>query len=122
MVPCWLHTPPLRVHTHAAPRALLSSYPPKSARFPSADTTTENPCRAAPTAPVPTSLGPCCPNCASARGATIRRTNSSTAAARGPLVREPFGGHERTARGLFGASLMETDRGRGWQDFMGRLL
>src|SRR5262245_53587395 len=58
-VPCWVHTPPLRVHTHAAPLKLLSPSPPTIAVFPSADTATENPCRAAPTAPAPTSLVPC---------------------------------------------------------------
>src|SRR5262245_22903871 len=59
LVPRWLHTPPLRVHTHAAPAIPLSPYPPTTAVFPSAVTATEFPCFAAPTANVPTSLVPC---------------------------------------------------------------
>src|SRR5262249_9110191 len=58
-VPCWLHTPPLRVHTHAAPAPPSSKPPPMTAVFPSADTATAFPWCAAPPAPVPTSLGPC---------------------------------------------------------------
>ena len=57
--PCWLQTPPLRVNTHAAPAAELSSSPPTIAVLPSADSATEKPCSATPTAPVPTSFGPC---------------------------------------------------------------
>src|SRR5262249_1251110 len=53
-----LHTPPLRVHTHAAPAPPSSKPPPMTAVFPSADTATELPWCAPPTAPVPTSLGP----------------------------------------------------------------
>src|SRR4029077_9628716 len=55
----WLHTPPLRVYTHAAPRLPLSDCPPTTAVFPSADTATEFPWNAMPTAPVPTNLAPC---------------------------------------------------------------
>src|SRR5438552_9505646 len=62
LAPCWLHTPPLRVYTHAAPAELLSPDPPTTAVFPSADTATELPWSAAPTAPVPTSLAPCWPH------------------------------------------------------------
>src|SRR5262249_22811394 len=57
--PCWLHTPPLRVYTHAAPAPPLSLYPPTMAVFPSADTATEAPWFALLAAPVPTSLPPC---------------------------------------------------------------
>src|SRR5580704_13525275 len=57
---------PLRVKTHAAPAPELSPGPPMVAVLPSADNATEKPCWAAPTAPVPTSFGPCCVNCASA--------------------------------------------------------
>src|SRR5206468_2830632 len=59
LAPCWLHTPPLRVNTHAAPALLLSRFPPTMAVSPSSDNATEAPCWAAPTAPVPTSLFPC---------------------------------------------------------------
>src|SRR5262249_52333244 len=59
LAPCWLHTPALRVYTHAAPTSLLSANPPTIAVFPSADSATASPCGAAPTAPVPTSLAPC---------------------------------------------------------------
>src|ERR1043166_2029175 len=58
-VPCWLHTPALRVKIHAAPRLLLSPYPPTTAVFPSADSETDTPCSAVPTAPVPNSFAPC---------------------------------------------------------------
>src|ERR1039458_8296004 len=58
--PCWAHTPPERVYTHAAPASLLSRGPPTMAVFPSADIATDWPCSAPPTAPVPTSLPPCC--------------------------------------------------------------
>ncbi len=46
--------------THAAPIKELSSGPPTMAVVPSAEIATEVPCRAYPTAPVPTSLLPCC--------------------------------------------------------------
>ncbi len=63
--PCWVQTPPLRVHTHTAPATPLSLSPPTRAVLPSAETDTRV-CWAAPTAPEPTSLGPCCENCARA--------------------------------------------------------
>src|SRR5260370_25888712 len=59
LAPCWVHTPPERVYTHAAPAELLSTAPPTTAVFPSPESATESPC-SAPTAPVPTSLAPCC--------------------------------------------------------------
>src|SRR5215469_12097948 len=56
--PCWLHTPPLRVNTHAAP--VLPAFPPTIAVLPSADSATERPWLAPPpAASVPTSFGPC---------------------------------------------------------------
>src|ERR1043166_9217715 len=57
--PCWLHTPPLRLYTQAAPSPESSRLPPTTAVFPSADSETDSPCSAAPTAPVPTSFAPC---------------------------------------------------------------
>src|SRR6516225_3364920 len=42
--PCWLHTPPERVKTHAAPAPPLSADPPTMAVFPSPDSETETPC------------------------------------------------------------------------------
>src|SRR5947209_1344412 len=61
--PCWFHTPPERVYTHAAPAPALSPAPPTKAVFPSADSATDVPCCTlrllSPTAPVPTSLPPC---------------------------------------------------------------
>src|SRR6266404_3623375 len=69
--PCCIQAPLLRVKTHAAPVAWsfckLSSGPPTRAVLPSDDSATDHPCRAppaTPTAPVPTSFGPCCANCA----------------------------------------------------------
>ena len=59
-LPCCVQTPPLRVNTHAAPVLLLSDHPPTMAVLPSADSATDMPWRALPTAPVPTSLLPCC--------------------------------------------------------------
>src|SRR6516165_8493231 len=60
LLPCWVHTPPLRVNTHAAPVALLSVCPPTIAVLPSADSAAETPCwTKLPTAPLPTSLLPC---------------------------------------------------------------
>ena len=59
LLPCWVQTPPLRVKTHAAPAFELSLGPPTMAVLPSADSATEKPWKAAPTAPVPTSLLPC---------------------------------------------------------------
>src|SRR5262245_836915 len=61
LFPCWVHPPPLLINTHAAPAPLLSSSPPTMAVtvLPSADSATDWPCRAAPTAPVPTSLRSC---------------------------------------------------------------
>src|SRR5262249_41127456 len=60
LFPCWVHTPPLRVNTHAAPTPLLSKNPPTMAVLPPPDSATEEPCAAVPPAPVPTSLLPCC--------------------------------------------------------------
>src|SRR5215831_20269861 len=67
---CCVQTPPLRVNTHAAPVAPrpkgadrshgLSPGPPTMALLPSADSATDMPWRAFPTAPVPTSFLPSC--------------------------------------------------------------
>src|SRR6185312_6111986 len=98
-VPCWgvptppvptsfwpfcCHRPLARVNTHAAPVLVSSSEPPMIAVLPSADSPTDVASAAAPTAPLPTSLLPCCLNCASAgddetRGAT--KSNAAAAAA-----------------------------------------
>src|SRR5262249_62237513 len=59
LFPCWLHTPPLRVNTHAAPAPALSLTPPTIAVLPSADSATEKPWAEFPTALLPTSLVPC---------------------------------------------------------------
>src|SRR5436190_913846 len=59
LLPCGVHTPPLRVNTHAAPALELSTGPPTTAVLPSADSVTEKPCAAAPLVLVPTSFGPC---------------------------------------------------------------
>src|ERR1700757_1704301 len=59
-LPCCVHTPPLRANTHAAPVLLLSDHPPTMAVLPSADSATDMPWRAFPTAPLPTSFLPCC--------------------------------------------------------------
>ena len=117
-VPCWVHTPPLRVHTHAAPVLLLSPGPPTTAVFPSADTATDDPCTAGPTAPVPTSLVPCCPNCAPALDASIRKTSISATLTRTPCRRrtrrnEPIwktslGGRRSERRTVMGAALLCT--------------
>src|SRR5262249_27196638 len=48
--PCWLHTLPLRVNTHAAPIAPLSPGPPTMAVLPSPDSATDQPSWAAPVA------------------------------------------------------------------------
>src|SRR5215470_19854501 len=59
---CWVHAPPDRVYTHAAPASLLSLGPPMIPVFPSPESETEWPCSASPVAPVPTSFGPCWAN------------------------------------------------------------
>src|SRR5262249_24578366 len=76
--PSWLQTPPIRVYAHAAPAALLSAFPPTRAVLPSADTETEIPWFAAPTAPLPTSLGPCRASCACAQRAVIKNASIVT--------------------------------------------
>src|SRR5262249_39659676 len=43
LFPCWLHTPPLRAQTHAAPVTLLTATPPTSAVVPAADSATGKP-------------------------------------------------------------------------------
>ena len=63
--PCWPHTLPLRVNTHAAP-ADPSPFPPTIGVLPSADRATGGPCRGPPAKPLPISFGPCSKNCASA--------------------------------------------------------
>src|SRR6266436_6734562 len=55
---CWVQTPRRRVKTHAAPLP-LSKGPPTMAVSPSADSATDQPCPAFPTALPPTSLSPC---------------------------------------------------------------
>src|ERR1043165_3349675 len=60
LLPCCVHTPPLRVNTHAAPIPPSSLFAPTMAVLPSADNATEDPCAASPAAPVPTNLFPCC--------------------------------------------------------------
>src|SRR5215468_3510117 len=59
LAPCWVHTPPLRMKTHAAPTFELSVSPPTMAVLPSVDSATDRPCPERPTAPLPTSLLPC---------------------------------------------------------------
>ena len=49
--PCCVHTPPVRVYTHAAPVLKLSSTPPTIAVLPSAEIETDRPCAAAPIDP-----------------------------------------------------------------------
>ena len=66
LLPCWVQTPLLRVKTHAAPMILLSASPPAMAVLPSAESATDQPCSASPTAKVPASFDPSCENCASA--------------------------------------------------------
>jgi tripartite-type tricarboxylate transporter receptor subunit TctC len=56
LLPCWVQPPPLRVKTHAAPVYDLSPTPPTMA-VPSADSATEEPCRAVAIARVPTIFG-----------------------------------------------------------------
>ena len=46
-------------NTHAAPKFVLSIFPPSTVVLPSAESATETPCRAAPELPVPNSLLPC---------------------------------------------------------------
>ena len=62
--PCWVQVVPERVNTHTAPTPSLFCKPPTMAVFPSPDSATLPPWPApprssAPTAPVPTSFGPC---------------------------------------------------------------
>src|SRR5437773_1904603 len=64
-LPCSAQTLPFLIQIHAAPTLLLSADPPTMAMLPSAETATEMPCWAAPTAPVPNNLD-CCVNCAKA--------------------------------------------------------
>ena len=54
---CWVHVPPLRVKTHAAPAPLLSNGPPTMAVLPSAETATEKPCSGLPIGSLPVSFG-----------------------------------------------------------------
>src|SRR5262245_40641998 len=58
-LPCCVQTPPLRVNTQAAPVLLLSDHPPTMAVLPSADSATDIPRCARPTAPSPTSFPSC---------------------------------------------------------------
>jgi hypothetical protein len=60
LLPCWVHTPPLRVNTHAAPKPELSFGPPRTAVLPSADNATDVPSPEAPVPSLATSLLPCC--------------------------------------------------------------
>src|SRR5262245_45393436 len=63
LLPCCVHTSPLRENTHAAPRVRLSLGPPKMVVLPSPDTATDEPWDHKPppySLVVPTSLPPCC--------------------------------------------------------------
>jgi len=82
--PCWVHTPPERVNTQAAPLPLLSVRPPTMAVLASADRETEEPCSAGngPTAPEPTSLGPCWVNCACTVAGSRPHTSITTGGTR----------------------------------------
>jgi hypothetical protein len=62
--PCWFQTPLVRVNTHTAPARVSSAMPPTIAVLPSAERAVEKPWNEGATAPVPTSFGPCCTNCA----------------------------------------------------------
>src|SRR6266545_1474209 len=75
--PCCVHTPLLGVNTHAAPAPLSSIYPPTMAVLPSADSATDQPCAALPTAPLPTSFCPCCVH------TPLLRVNTHAAPAKG---------------------------------------
>ncbi len=57
--PCCVQDVPDRVKTQTAPSWALSSRPPTTAVLPSAERAIAEPCRAEPTAPLPTSLAPC---------------------------------------------------------------
>ncbi len=56
--PCCVQAVPDRVKTQTAPSRALSRGPPMTAVLPSAERAIAEPCRAEPTAPVPTSLAP----------------------------------------------------------------
>src|SRR5262249_60559709 len=59
LFPCCVQTPLLRLNTQAAPVFPLSDHPPTIAVLPSADSATDMPWRALPTAPVPPNWFPC---------------------------------------------------------------
>src|SRR5262245_61616308 len=58
-LPCCAHAPRLRLNTQAAPVLLLSDHPPTMAVLPSAESATDIPRCARPTAPSPTSFPSC---------------------------------------------------------------
>ncbi len=60
LLPSCDHTPPLHVYSHAAPALKLSYGAPTRAVLPFPEIATDLPNLATPTAPVPTSLRPCC--------------------------------------------------------------
>src|SRR5262249_32649410 len=65
LLPCWVHTPPLRVNTHTAPAPPPSRSRPTMTVLPSTDTATGKSWVALEPTPLPTSLGPCCTKSAS---------------------------------------------------------
>jgi hypothetical protein len=54
---CWVHVPPLRVKTHAAPVPLLSNGAPTMAVLPSVEIATEKPCSTLPMGSLTVSFG-----------------------------------------------------------------
>src|SRR5271165_3409232 len=100
--PCRLQTPPLRVNTHAAPvgptkgdlsrSALLGPGPPPIAVSPFAESATDIPWFALPTAPMMNNLSPCrkicsCASCSNRTACRMRSTSAPT----------PFGSLDKSA-------------------------
>src|ERR1019366_2055950 len=81
--PCWVHSPPLLIQIEAAPWPKLSSTHPTMAVLPSPERDTEKPCWARPNTSVATNFGPCCENCANARGAERNVRQTRTVSAKG---------------------------------------
>ena len=101
--PCWLHTPPERVNTHAAPSSSLSPGPPISAVLPSAESATSTPNWLLPSSP-PVSFGPCWlhipPERVNTHTAPVAMSSSGPADQRGVAV---FGQRNAVAEFAFSA-------------------
>src|SRR5262249_44051006 len=105
--PCCVHTPAVRVNTHAAPAKPLSNGAPIRPVLPSAERATSRPKPPMPTAPPPVSFPPCCVQTPAVR--VKAQAAPTVPLSSGPPMRPVFPSAERASEdGLAGAGQLPT--------------